>query len=81
MNNEIESDVVAWNRAFTERELQLINNCLTYALASPAGLPGHNLMLIIAKCAAIMSGNPVEVVVSRSHLASLNLPVPNGGGE
>jgi len=34
---------------FDEREEKLINNCITYAKNNPAGLPGHNLMLIIAK--------------------------------
>ena len=32
-----------------EREKRLINNCITYAADDPAGLPGHNLMVIIAK--------------------------------
>lgn len=34
---------------FTEREWSLIRNCIEYANGEPAGLPGHNLMLIIAK--------------------------------
>ena len=34
---------------FTERELRLIDNCRKYAIDDPAGLPGHNLMLIIDK--------------------------------
>lgn len=34
---------------YTKRELQLILNCLTYASNDPAGLPAHNLMLVIAK--------------------------------
>jgi len=36
---------------FTERERKLIENCIMYASNSPAGLPGHNLMIIIAKLA------------------------------
>lgn len=39
------------NPIFTERELGLIANCKAYAARSPSGLPGHNLMLIIAKFA------------------------------
>lgn len=34
---------------FSERERRLINNCHEYAFNDPAGLPGHNLMLIIYK--------------------------------
>jgi hypothetical protein len=39
---------------FDEREEKLIKNCVTYAENNPAGLPGHNLMLIIAKQDAII---------------------------
>lgn len=38
-----------WHDGFDERQLRLIENCLNYALNDPAGLPGHQLMLIIAK--------------------------------
>jgi len=34
---------------FTERELRLIWNSETYVHNDPAGLPGHNLMVIIDK--------------------------------
>lgn len=34
---------------FTDRELSLIDNSIQYANGDPAGLPGHNLMMIIAK--------------------------------
>ncbi len=34
---------------FTERELRLVENCKDYAASDPAGLPGHNLLLIINK--------------------------------
>lgn len=34
---------------FTERQKRLIVNSQLYALNDPAGLPGHNLMLIIDK--------------------------------
>lgn len=36
---------------FSERELRLIENCRNYADNDPAGLPGHNLMIIVAKLA------------------------------
>jgi hypothetical protein len=38
----------------TERELGLIANCQTYATDAPAGLPGHNIMLIVAKLAGAL---------------------------
>lgn len=34
---------------FTERDLRLIENCKSYVGSDPAGLPGHNLLLIINK--------------------------------
>lgn len=34
---------------FTDRELRLISNSQVYTLNDPAGLPGHNLMVIIDK--------------------------------
>jgi hypothetical protein len=38
----------SWYDQFDERQKKLINNCRRYAESEPAGLPGHNLMLIIA---------------------------------
>ena len=35
----------------TEREFNLIGNCIMYASSDPAGLPGHNLMILVAKLA------------------------------
>lgn len=34
---------------FSERERNLISNCIIYTDNEPAGLPGHNLMVIIEK--------------------------------
>lgn len=34
---------------FSDREKRLIKNSVVYAENDPAGLPGHNLMIIIAK--------------------------------
>ena len=34
---------------FTQRELRLIRNCQEYAWEDPAGLPGHNLMMLVSK--------------------------------
>lgn len=46
------SDLTLWEPGvvFTERELRLISNSQTYAMNDPAGVPGHNLMIIIDKC-------------------------------
>ena len=41
--------------SITERELRLIANCREYANGDPAGLPGHNLMMIVAKLADVLS--------------------------
>jgi hypothetical protein len=34
---------------FTERDLRIMENCKDYYDGDPAGLPGHNLMMIIGK--------------------------------
>jgi hypothetical protein len=39
---------------FDERDLRMIENCKTYAKSDPAGLPGHNLIIIVAKLAELM---------------------------
>lgn len=58
---------------FTEREMDLIHNSRGYAQNNPAGLPGHNLMIIIAKLVDItdvmilsLSDEGVEVVTKRA---------------
>lgn len=45
---------------FTKREIALIGNCRTYNANDPAGLPGHNLMVIITKMA-----NMLDTLVQR----------------
>jgi hypothetical protein len=44
-----------WLEEFEVRERGLILNCINYATQNPSGLPGHNLMLIIAKMAEMLS--------------------------
>lgn len=45
-----------WLYDFDERQRNLIVCCITYAEATPAaGLPGHNLMLIISKMTELLS--------------------------
>lgn len=40
-----------WHDNFDERQQRLIENCRMYSRNDPAGMPGHNLALIIAKFA------------------------------
>lgn len=44
-----------WLDNFDERQRRLIQNCIGYTIHDPAGLPGHNLMVIIAKMVALLS--------------------------
>jgi hypothetical protein len=39
---------------FDERQRRLIYNCRAYANSDPAGLPGHQLMLIVSKMADLL---------------------------
>ena len=41
---------------FTQRELRLIRNCMEYADEDPAGLPGHNLMMLVSKLVHYFGG-------------------------
>ena len=47
---------------YTERELRLMLNCIEYRDCDPAGLPGHNLMILVAKLAAGSVGLTTERV-------------------
>ena len=49
--NKGNRDTYVWfiNNILNERERRLVNNCCEYAYSDPAGLPGHNLMVIIHK--------------------------------
>lgn len=59
--------------AFTERELRLIANCIFYAHSDPAGLPGHNLMLIIEKLCTLYEV-PVHNVLATLRLGREERP-------
>lgn len=37
-----------------DRERSLVNDCVRYAQGDAAGLPGHNILLIIAKMADLL---------------------------
>jgi len=43
-----------WRCKFDDRQKRLIKNCRDYASGDPAGMPGHNLALIIAKMADLL---------------------------
>jgi len=40
---------------FTERDLTLVENCQVYAAGNPGRLPGHALMLVVAKIARLVN--------------------------
>lgn len=44
-----------WFNRLDERERRLVNNCVVYSRNDPAGLPGHALMLIVAKLTKILN--------------------------
>lgn len=46
---------------FTEREARLLRNCIDYAEADPAGVPGHNLMILCAKLAKAGGIYPYDI--------------------
>jgi hypothetical protein len=51
---------------FDERELRLIKNCINYTNNDPAGLPGHNLLVIVAKLMKMLenpSDSYIETVI------------------
>ncbi|MCO5181535.1 MAG: hypothetical protein M9896_15950 [Candidatus Promineofilum sp.] len=54
MNETETTKVFKWRELLDEREVRLINNCKTYKNDDPAGLPGHNIMLIVAKMADLL---------------------------
>ena len=51
---KIEHQLLRWRAGFDDRQQQLIDNCKTYTGNNPAGLPGHNLMVIIERMAAML---------------------------
>ena len=51
----VEKQRLGWWWHLDERQRQLVDNCITYASHEPAGLPGHNLMLIVAKMAELLN--------------------------
>ena len=46
-----------WRDGFDNRQRRLIENCQIYAQNDPAGLPGHDLMLIVSNLADLLDGD------------------------
>ncbi|MBE2197522.1 MAG: hypothetical protein IAE79_02855 [Anaerolinea sp.] len=57
-----------WMSAFDERSQRLICNCQVYAANDPAGLPGHQLMLVVAHMANMLTiaETTIEVLACES---------------
>ena len=51
----LQGEPVKVSALFTEREWRLIRNCQNYARNDPAGLPGHNLMMLVDKLWGMIS--------------------------
>ena len=49
-----------WLKHFDDRQRRLIANCRLYATSDPAGVPGHNLMMIIARMARLLDAAVIE---------------------
>ena len=54
-----------WTDSFDERQLGLIRSCRQYAADGAPGLPGHQLMLITAKMAALLDARDIAHSVMR----------------
>lgn len=50
----------SWDSALSEREFGLLKNCEQYAANDPSGVPGHALMLLIAKLAQMLDESECE---------------------
>ena len=59
-----ESDTYQWARDWdsdlSEREVGLLKNCEQYAANDPSGIPGHALMLLVAKLAQMLDESERE---------------------
>ena len=51
-----------WRDRFTQRELALIKNCRTYAENDPAGLPNHDLLMLVARLSEALDTLPLHEV-------------------
>lgn len=58
---EIGSD--PWIDQFDDRQRGLINSCRQYVTDGAPGLPGHQLMLIVARMAALLDAAGGEIII------------------
>ena len=49
MELEFTSKKLVKTGILTEREWKLITNCINYTRDEPAGLPGHNVIILVTK--------------------------------
>ena len=54
MKQTLEVSSEPWIGQFDERQASLIHHCRQYVTDGASGLPGHQLMLIVAKMAALL---------------------------
>ena len=59
--------------AFTINEAHLIANCFAYVKSDPAGLPAHNLMILVYKLARYCNIDAAEIYGAHKQLARLNV--------
>lgn len=55
-------DKLTWHDFFTGRQRQLVRSCRKYATDTPAGLPGHQLMMIINRMADLLDGADLHLL-------------------
>ena len=58
---------VPWLESFDDRQMGLVHSCRQYVTDGAPGLPGHQLMLIVAKMAALLDANLVTATVERTN--------------
>lgn len=54
---------VPWLESFDDRQMGLVHSCRQYVTDGAPGLPGHQLMLIVARMAALLDANNVVATV------------------
>ncbi len=52
----------SWRQRCDARQLRLIRNCQEYAAGDPAGLPGHQLLLIVARLVELLDARATTEV-------------------
>lgn len=54
MNDDMGNTFLPWPEQFDGRQMALIHSCRQYVTDGAPGLPGHQLMLIVARMAALL---------------------------